>query len=84
MAGSTDALNFWDAIAALHVWYAQAIREYAESYEHERDEFIKITAEAEELDDEDDVDDDAVREHLDEWLHQTLDGSEEVIYPRRS
>ena len=40
--------------------------------------------EQEELDDEDEVDQCAVDEYMYEWLHETLDGSEEVIYTARS
>jgi len=76
--------RFSEAYSALESWYQHALREYVEMYESERDSFIEITVEAEELDDEDDVDDDVVREHMDEWLHETLDGSEEVIYTSRS
>lgn len=77
-------VGFAQAYHALESWYYFVVREYVEMYESERDSFIEITVEAEELDDEDDVDDDAVRDHMDEWLHETLDGSEEVIYTARS
>jgi len=76
--------TFSDAYAALENWYHFVMREYVEMYESERDSFIEITVEAEELDDEDDVDDDVVRDYMDNWLHETLDGSEEVIYTARS
>ena len=77
-------VGFADAYHALERWYYFVVREYVEMYESERDSFIEITIEAEELDDEDDVDEDVVREYMDEWLHETLDGSEEVIYTARS
>ena len=77
-------VGFADAYHALERWYYFVVREYVEMYESERDSFIEITVEAEELDDEDDVDEDVVREYMDEWLHETLDGSEEVIYTARS
>ena len=77
-------LTFADAYHALESWYHFVVREYVEMYESERDSFIEITIEAEELDDEDDVDDDVVREHMDDWLHETLDGCTEVIYTARS
>ena len=77
-------VGFADAYHALERWYYFVVREYVEMYESERDSFIEITVEAEELDDEDDVDEDVVREYMDEWLHETLDGSEEVIYTSRS
>jgi len=77
-------VGFADAYHALERWYYFVVREYVEMYTSERDSFIEITIEAEELDDEDDVDEDVVREYMDEWLHETLDGSEEVIYTARS
>ena len=77
-------MTFAQAYDALEQWYFHVVREYVEMYASERDSFIEITVEAEELDDEDDVDDDVVNEHMDEWLHETLDGSEEVIYTARS
>ena len=77
-------VGFADAYHALERWYYFVVREYVEMYASERDSFIEITVEAEELDDEDDVDEDVVREYMDEWLHETLDGSEEVIYSARS
>ena len=77
-------VTFADAYHALESWYHFVVREYVEMYESERDNFIEITIEAEELADEDDVDDDVVSEHMDDWLHQTLDGCEEVIYTARS
>ena len=77
-------VGFADAYHALERWYYFVVREYVEMYTSERDSFIEITVEAEELDDEDDVDEDVVREYMDEWLHETLDGSEEVIYTARS
>ena len=77
-------VGFADAYHALERWYYFVVREYVEMYASERDSFIEITVEAEELDDEDDVDEDVVREYMDEWLHETLDGSEEVIYTARS
>lgn len=77
-------VTFADAYHALERWYWQVVREYVEMYASERDSFIEITIEAEELADESYVDDDVVGEHMDEWLHQTLDGCEEVIYTARS
>ena len=68
-------VGFADAYHALERWYYFVVREYVEMYESERDSFIEITIEAEELDDEDDVDEDVVREYMDEWLYEIIDCS---------
>ena len=76
--------TFSDAYAALENWYWHVVREYADEYADQREESIKMFMEQEELDDEDDVDHCAVDEYMYEWLHETLDGCEEVIYTARS
>lgn len=76
--------TFSEAYAALENWYWHVVREYADEYEDQREESVKMFMEQEELDDEEDVDQCSVDEYMYEWLHESLDGSEEVIYTARS
>jgi hypothetical protein len=77
-------VTFAHAYRVLERWHWQVVREYAEMYAKQREESVKMFMEQEELDDEDEVDQCAVDEYMYEWLHETLDGSEEVIYTARS
>lgn len=77
-------VTFAQAFSTLENWYCRVVREYVEMYEDQREQSIKMFMEQEELDDEDDVDECAVDEYMYEWLHETLDGCEEVIYTTRS
>jgi len=77
-------VTFADAYAALENWYWHVVREYADEYADRREESVKMFMEQEELDDEDEVDQCAVDEYMYEWLHETLDGCEEIIYTARS
>jgi len=76
--------TFSEAYSALENWYWHVVREYADEYADQREESVKMFMEQEELDDEDEVDHCAVDEYMYEWLHDTLDGCEEVIYTARS
>tara|TARA_R100001086_G_scaffold249057_3_gene187581 strand:+ start:1266 stop:1721 length:456 start_codon:yes stop_codon:yes gene_type:complete len=76
--------TFSDAYAALENWYWHVVCEYADEYADQREDSIKMFMEQEELDDEDEVDHCAVDEYMYEWLHELLDGCEEVIYTARS
>ena len=73
-------VTFADAYYALERWYAQVVRDYVDTYVDERDEAMKRVMKEEDLEDEDDVDQYDVDEYMYEWLHETLDGCEEVIY----
>jgi hypothetical protein len=77
-------VKFAQAYHALESWYYFVVREYADMYADQREESVKMFMEQEEIDDEDEVDQCAVDEYMYEWLHETLDGSEEVIYTARS
>ena len=77
-------VTFADAYHALESWYWQVVRECADMYADQREASIKMFMEQEELDDEDEVDQCALDEYMYEWLHDTLDGCEEVIYTARS
>lgn len=77
-------VTFADAYHALERWYWQVVREYAASYEEERDAARKRAIKEEDLEDPDDVDEYGVDEYMYEWLHETLDGCEEVIYTHRA
>ena len=77
-------VTFADAYHALEKWYWEVVRDYADSYSDERDEAVKRVMKQEGLEDEDDVDQYDVDEYMYEWLHETLDGCEEVIYTARS
>lgn len=66
---SRDTLN--DAINLIREWYYTEIRSLADAAISEVADYVKS---------EDDPDDDSVREHLDEWLHETIDGHQFVIY----
>ena len=77
-------ITFADAYHALERWYWEVVRDYADTYLDERDEAVKRVMKEEDLEDEDDVDEYDVDEYMYEWLHETLDGCEEVIYTARS
>ena len=77
-------VTFADAYHALERWYWEVVRDYADTYSDERDEAVKRVMKQEDLEDEDDVDQYDVDEYMYEWLHETLDGCEEVIYTARA
>ena len=77
-------VTFEQAYHALERWYWTVVREYAASYTEEREAAVKRVMKHEDLEDESDVDQYDVDEYMYEWLHETLDGCEEVIYTARS
>ena len=86
MSDEAEQARLWsDAWAFFERWYRNVVKEYVAIFKAERADFISIKAKEDEVDeDEIDNDDDDVREHMDEWLHQTIDGAEEVIYTGRA
>ena len=77
-------MTFAQAYHALERWYWTVVREYAASYAEEREAAVKRVMKQEDLEEEDDVDQYDVDEYMYEWLHETLDGCEEVIYTARA
>lgn len=77
-------VTFEQAYHALERWYWTVVREYVASYTEEREAAVKRVMKQEDLEDESDVDQYDVDEYMYEWLHETLDGCEEVIYTARS
>ena len=80
MSESNEESCSWDSgWSHFEHWYHKAVKDYEESWQSEREEEIERKLSAEE-----DVIFEELREHMDEWLHETLDGCEEVIYTAQS
>ena len=87
MTGSNEEVrpDFWACVNLIDRWYRDGVAEVADEYMAQTEQRISVLREDgndPDFDEEEAADE--VREEMETWLHETLDGHEFIIYTMKA